>query len=280
MILGKPTVDKTVLTELETALLIADVGVDTTSAIITELATQVKRRHLRDAGMLLEALRNQLVVKAQRMEGKFDCDRGRPFVVLVIGVNGAGKTTTIGKMAYRLKSQGRSVVMAAGDTYRAAAIDQLVKWGERVDVAVVKQQQGSDSASVIFDAVQSAQARAVDVVLADTAGRLQNKEGLMNELAKVKKVIQKIDEQAPHEVLMVLDATVGQNALSQVQEFHDKIGLTGLVVTKLDGTAKAGFLFALASRFDLPLYFAGLGEGLDDLQPFTAEAFVNGIIAS
>ena len=278
VILGKPVIDEAVLSDLETALLITDVGVDTTSEIISELSTQVKRRHLRDSNKLIHALRELLLTKARRLEKEFVATEKQPFVILVVGVNGVGKTTSIGKVAHRLQGQGHSVLLAAGDTYRAAAIEQLSTWADRLKAPVVKQKQGSDSASVIYDAISSAKARNVDVVVADTAGRLQNKQSLMAELAKVGRVMKKIDESAPHEVLLVLDATVGQNAISQVQEFHQTIGLTGLVVTKLDGTAKAGFIFSLAARFDIPLYFVGLGEGLDDLQPYDAAAFVNALL--
>lgn len=279
VILGKPIIDQSVMGDLETALLIADVGVATTQQIIEQLATQVKRRQLRDSNALLTALSSALEGHAIGLEKTFELKHGQPSVVLVVGVNGVGKTTSIGKLAHLLQKQGKSVLLAAGDTYRAAAIEQLTTWGNRIDAPVVKQRQGSDSASVIFDAISAAQARTVDVVLADTAGRLQTKQGLMDELAKVKRVIQKIDESAPHEVLMVLDATVGQNVLSQVKEFHESVGLTGLVVTKLDGTAKAGFIFALKEQFNLPLYFVGLGEGLEDLHPFDGTAFVHGLLS-
>ena len=280
VILGKPVIDQSVMGDLETALLIADVGVATTQQIIEELATQVKRRQLRDSNALLTALRSALEGHAIGLEKAFELEHGQPSVILVVGVNGVGKTTSIGKLAHLLQKQGKSVLLAAGDTYRAAAIEQLTTWGNRIDAPVVKQRQGSDSASVIFDAISAAKARTVDVVLADTAGRLQTKQGLMDELAKVKRVIQKIDGNAPHEVLMVLDATVGQNVLSQVKEFHESVGLTGLVVTKLDGTAKAGFIFSLKEQFNLPLYFVGLGEGLEDLQPFDGTAFVHGLLST
>ena len=279
VILGKPVIDQTVMADLETALLMADVGVTTTQQIIDKLATQVKRRQLRDSDALLSALSSVLEDHAIGLEKTFELKHGQPSVVLVVGVNGVGKTTSIGKLAHLLQEQGRTVLLAAGDTYRAAAIEQLTTWGDRINAPVVKQQQGSDSASVIFDAISAAQARTVDVVLADTAGRLQTKQGLMDELAKVKRVIRKIDATAPHEVLMVVDATVGQNVLSQVKEFNEAVGLTGLVVTKLDGTAKAGFIFALREQFNLPLYFVGLGEGLEDLHAFDGTAFVHGLLS-
>ena len=279
VILGKPVIDQTVMADLETALLIADVGVSTTQQIIDTLATQVKRRQLRDSDALLLALSSVLEDHAVGLEKTFELKYGQPSVVLVVGVNGVGKTTSIGKLAHLLQEQRKTVLLAAGDTYRAAAIEQLSTWGDRINAPVVKQRQGSDSASVIFDAISAAQARNIDIVLADTAGRLQTKQGLMDELAKVKRVIQKIDATAPHEVLMVVDATVGQNVLSQVKEFHEAVGLTGLVVTKLDGSAKAGFIFSLKEQFNLPLYFVGLGEGLGDLHAFDGTAFVHGLLS-
>ena len=279
VILGKPVIDQTVMADLETALLIADVGVSTTQQIIDTLATQVKRRQLRDSNALLLALSSVLEDHAVGLEKTFELKYGQPSVVLVVGVNGVGKTTSIGKLAHLLQEQRKTVLLAAGDTYRAAAIEQLSTWGDRINAPVVKQRQGSDSASVIFDAISAAQAQNIDIVLADTAGRLQTKQGLMDELAKVKRVIQKIDATAPHEVLMVVDATVGQNVLSQVKEFHEAVGLTGLVVTKLDGSAKAGFIFSLKEQFNLPLYFVGLGEGLGDLHAFDGTAFVHGLLS-
>lgn len=279
VILGKPIIDQSVLADLETALLVADVGVATTQQIMDQLASRVKRRQLRDSDALLSALSMLLENQASALEKAFTLENAKPSVVLVVGVNGVGKTTSIGKLAHRLQEQRKSVLLAAGDTYRAAAIEQLTTWGDRIGAPVVKQRQGSDSASVIYDAISAAHARAVDVVLADTAGRLQTKQGLMDELAKVKRVIQKVDLSAPHEVLMVLDATLGQNVLLQVKEFHEAVGLTGLVVTKLDGTAKAGFIFSLKERFNLPLYFVGLGEGIADLHPFDGAAFVHGLLS-
>lgn len=243
------------------------------------LTRRVKRKQLNDTAALHEALRNELIELLLPISRPFSPSaERRPFVILVVGVNGAGKTTTIGKLAQRLKSEGKSVLLAAGDTFRAAAVEQLSSWGARHGVPVVAQEQGADSASVIFDAVRSAQARGVDVVIADTAGRLQAKTNLMEELAKIKRVMAKLDPLAPHEVLLVLDGGVGQNALSQVREFDAAVGLTGLVVTKLDGTAKAGVLCAIAEQNRLPVYFVGVGEAAEDLRPFVAEVFVDALL--
>lgn len=280
LILGKPNIDESVFTVLETSLLIADVGVPTTTQLINGLARHVKRQHLRDSRKLFDALKSELLHLTTPLEAPFNLPTEHPSVVLVIGVNGAGKTTTIGKLAHRLKVQGKSVLLAAGDTYRAAAIEQITAWGKRGNIPVISQRQGADSASTVYDALSSARARKVDVVIADTAGRLQNKVGLMNELAKIKRVIQRFNASAPHEVVLVLDATVGQNALAQVAEFHESVGVTGLVVTKLDGTAKAGFILAIREQIQVPLYFVGLGEGTTDLQPFLAEPFVAGLLGS
>src|SRR5262245_36184494 len=243
------------------------------------LTQRVRRKQLNDTAALHDALRKELLELLAPITGKFSVAvERRPFVVLVVGVNGAGKTTTIGKLAQRLKSEGKSVLLAAGDTFRAAAVEQLSRWGERNGVPVIAQGQGADSASVIFDAVRSGQARAIDVVIADTAGRLQAKTNLMDELAKIKRVMSKLDPLAPHAVLLVLDGGVGQNALSQVREFDATVGLTGLIVTKLDGTAKAGVLFAIAQQSQLPVYFVGVGETLEDLRPFVAEIFVDALL--
>ncbi len=280
LLLGKKEIDDAMLDELETALLLADVGVEATSHIMEALSARVKRKQLNDSTALHKALRTELIQLLQPIAHPLvpPGDR-RPFVILVVGVNGAGKTTTIGKLAQRFKLAGNSVLLAAGDTFRAAAVEQLSSWGERHGVAVISQGQGADSASVIFDAVRAGQARAVDVVIADTAGRLQAKANLMEELAKIKRVMAKLDPLAPHEVLLVLDAGVGQNALSQVSEFDAAVGLTGLVVTKLDGTAKAGVLFAIAQRSPLPVYFVGVGEAVEDLRPFQPAEFVDALLA-
>ncbi len=279
LLLGQKEIDRQVMEDLETALLQTDVGVDTTSRIMERLTAKVKRKQLADTEALHAALADELTAILAPVARPLDVSVARkPCVILVVGVNGAGKTTTIGKVAHWLKQQDKSVLLAAGDTFRAAAIEQLQAWGERNQVPVVAQHQGADSASVVFDAVQAAQARQMDVVLADTAGRLQAKTNLMAELAKVKRVMARLDDAAPHQVLLVLDGTVGQNALSQVREFDKAVGLTGLVVTKLDGTAKAGVLFTLAEQSGLPVHFIGVGEQMDDLRPFEARAFVDALL--
>ena len=280
LLLGKKAIDDAVLEELEGGLLLADVGVDASRRIMDALAQRVKRKQLSDTVALHEALRIELVELLEPISRPLVVDsQRRPFVILVVGVNGAGKTTTIGKLGQRLKAQGKSVLLAAGDTFRAAAVEQLTSWGDRNDIPVIAQAQGSDSASVVYDAVRSGQARGVDVVIADTAGRLQAKTNLMEELAKIKRVVSKLDISAPHSVLLVLDGSVGQNALSQVKEFDAAVGLTGLIVTKLDGTAKAGVLFAIASSSRLPVHFIGVGESADDLRPFEPETFVEALLA-
>jgi fused signal recognition particle receptor len=279
LLLGKKEIDDAALEQLETALLLTDVGVDATQAIMESLAGRVRRKQLNDTQALYAALRSELTALLKPITGRLRVDSdARPFVILFVGVNGAGKTTTIGKLARRFKAEGRQVMLAAGDTFRAAAVEQLNAWGEANDVPVIAQHQGADSASVVFDAVQSGAARGIDVVLADTAGRLQSKTNLMDELRKIKRVVGRLDVAAPHEVLLVLDAGVGQNALSQVAQFDAAVGLTGLVITKLDGSARAGILFAIARRFDIPVYFVGVGEQLDDLQPFDADDFVAALL--
>ena len=271
-------IDEDLLEELETALLVADVGATTTLGLLDDLRHRIKRSKLDDAQALMAALREQLLELARKVEQPLDVTGARPFVLLVVGVNGVGKTTTIGKLAARFKDQGKSVLLAAGDSYRAAACEQLIEWGRRLDVPVISQGEGADSASVIFDAVAAAQARNVDVVIADTAGRLHTKGGLMDELSKVVRVIRKHDETAPHEVLLVLDGGTGQNALSQTREFKDTAGVTGLTLTKLDGTAKGGVLFALAKEYGLPVRYIGVGESADDLRPFKADSFVDALL--
>lgn len=280
LFLGRKAIDAAVLDELETALLQTDVGVAATARIMESITRRVKRNQLADTQALYAALREEMLALLDGHARALTIDTSRrPFVILFVGVNGAGKTTTIGKLARQLKLSGYSVMLAAGDTFRAAAVEQLQAWGQRAGIPVVAQRQGADSASVIFDAVQSGRSRGVDVVIADTAGRLQAKSNLMEELAKVKRVVSRFDSSAPHEVLLVLDGGVGQNALSQVREFDAAVGLTGLVVTKLDGTARAGVLFAIASEFATPVYFIGVGEGEDDLRPFDPEAFVDALLA-
>lgn len=279
LLLGKKTIDDDLLEELETHLLMADVGVEATSTIIKNLTERVTRKQLADSGALYEALKDELQTILQPCEQEFTLNKAQdgPFVLLVVGVNGVGKTTTIGKMAKRFQSQGHSVMLAAGDTFRAAAVEQLQVWGQRNNVPVVAQATGADSASVIFDAIQSAQAKGVDVVIADTAGRLQNKTNLMAELEKVTRVMKKLDASAPHEVMLVLDAGTGQNALSQAKTFQSAVGVTGLSLTKLDGTAKGGVIFAIAKQAQLPVRFIGVGEQIDDLRPFEAAEFVNAL---
>ncbi|UZJ43515.1 signal recognition particle-docking protein FtsY [Marinimicrobium sp. C6131] len=278
LILGSKTIDDELLEEIESQLLVADVGYEATTDIIDSLTDRVARKQLNDPESLFKALREQLSELLAPVESPLVIDSSRtPYVILVVGVNGVGKTTTIGKLAKHLQNQDKKVMLAAGDTFRAAAVEQLQVWGERNNVPVIAQHTGADSASVVFDALQAAKARGTDVLIADTAGRLHNKSHLMDELAKVKRVMAKIDETAPHEVLLVLDAGTGQNAVSQAREFIQSAGVTGLVLTKLDGTAKGGVIFALSKEFNLPVRFIGVGEGVDDLQPFAAEPFVNAL---
>ena len=286
LLLGEKEISTEALDDLETALLTTDVGVEATKSIIDELTAQVSRKQLANMDALYQALRELMVERLRGLEKPFLLGSGTPQVIFFVGVNGVGKTTTIGKLAKRLMAEGRSVMLAAGDTFRAAAVEQLQAWGQRNGLPVIAQSQGSDAASVVFDAVQAARARGVDVLLVDTAGRLQAKTQLMDELAKVRRVVERIDPQAPHEVVLVLDGGVGQNALSQVDLFHEAVGVTGLVVSKLDGTAKAGVVFAIsqsASASDvpeLPIYFIGVGESEDDLRPFAADQFVQALLAS
>lgn len=279
LFLGKKVIDAEILEELETLLLVADVGIEVTDSIIKELTDQVKRNQLQDGAALHSALKTLLQVKLQPCEKSLlpESENG-PYVILVVGVNGVGKTTTIGKIANRLKQQGKSVLLAAGDTFRAAAVEQLQVWGERNQVPVVAQHTGADSASVIFDAIQSAQSRGIDVVIADTAGRLHNKSNLMEELEKVKRVAGKLDSQAPHETLLVLDAGTGQNAVSQMTQFNNSVGISGIALTKLDGTAKGGVIFALAQQFSTPIRYIGVGEDQEDLQPFVASDFIEALM--
>ena len=279
LLLGERAVDDAVLEELETSLLLADVGVDATERVMEALAARVSRRELANAAALHAALGRDLVALLEPAAAPFVVGERRPWVVLAVGVNGAGKTTSIGKLAHLLRGAGHSVLLAAGDTYRAAAIEQLSAWGTRNGVPVIAQKRGSDAASVIHDAIAAAKARGLDVVLADTAGRLQAKAGLMDELRKIKRVAGRAAAGAPHEVLLVLDAGVGQNALSQVAEFDRAVGVTGLAVTKLDGTAKAGVIVALATQTGLPVRFVGVGEGEADLAPFEPERFVEALLA-
>ena len=279
LFLGTKVIDEALLEELETSLIMADVGIETTTKIIAELTKQLDRKSLKDGAALKDALHEILLKKLAVSEGEINFDGcEKPFVMFVVGVNGVGKTTTIGKLASRLKSQGKSVMLAAGDTFRAAAVEQLQVWGERNAVPVIAQHTGADSASVVFDGIQAAKSRGADVIIADTAGRLHNKSNLMEELKKVKRVASKIDEHAPHEILLVLDAGTGQNAVAQMSEFNQVVGVTGIALTKLDGTAKGGIIFALADKFSVPIRYIGVGEGLDDLQPFNASEFVQALL--
>ena len=277
LFLGKKVIDDELLEDLETLLLTSDVGLDATTDIIDSLTARVSRKELTDPAALESALKEELAKLLDAVEAPLVISEKKPFVLLVVGVNGVGKTTTIGKMAHHFKAQGKQVVLAAGDTFRAAAVEQLEVWGERNDVHVVSQGTGADSASVIFDALQTAQSRGADVVIADTAGRLHNKDNLMSELAKVKRVIAKFDTTAPHETMLVLDAGTGQNALVQTEQFTSSVSLTGLALTKLDGTAKGGVIFSLAKKFAIPVRYIGVGEGIDDLQPFNAKAFISAL---
>ena len=279
LFLGTKVIDEALLEELETSLIMADVGIETTTKIIAELTKQLDRKSLKDGAALKDALHEILLKKLAASEGEINFDGcEKPFVMFVVGVNGVGKTTTIGKLASRLKSQGKSIMLAAGDTFRAAAVEQLQVWGERNAVPVIAQHTGADSASVVFDGIQAAKSRGADVIIADTAGRLHNKSNLMEELKKVKRVASKIDEHAPHEILLVLDAGTGQNAVAQMSEFNQVVGVTGIALTKLDGTAKGGIIFALADKFSMPIRYIGVGEGLDDLQPFNASEFVQALL--
>ena len=281
LFLGKKAIDDELLEEIETRLLTADVGVEATNLIIQSLTQKVARKQLTDSGALYQALQDELTALLKPVEQPLKVDAGKqPYVILVVGVNGAGKTTSIGKLASRLQQDGKKVMLAAGDTFRAAAVEQLQVWGERNQIPVIAQHTGADSASVIFDAVQAAKARGMDVLIADTAGRLHTKDNLMEELKKVRRVIGKLDDTAPHEVLLVLDAGTGQNAINQAKQFNQTVNLTGLVLTKLDGTAKGGVIFALAKQFGLPIRYIGVGEGIDDLRTFEANSFVQALFQS
>jgi fused signal recognition particle receptor len=273
-------IDDELFEELETQLLVADVGMDTTVKIIKQLTESSNRKQLKDGDALYQLLKEQMGDILKKVESPLTLKtESGPFVILMVGVNGVGKTTTIGKMAKQFQQQGKKVMLAAGDTFRAAAVEQLQVWGERNNIPVVAQQTGSDSASVIFDAFQSAKAKNIDVLIADTAGRLQNKEHLMEELKKVVRVIKKIAPEAPHEIMLTLDAATGQNAVSQTKLFDAAVGLTGISLTKLDGTAKGGVIFAIADQFTIPIRYVGIGEGIDDLRPFNSQDFVNALFS-
>ncbi len=271
-------IDEALFEELETVLLSADVGVEATQHLTDRLRARVKKDKLTEADQLKAALKIELAELLAPLEKPLDINTAKPFVIMLAGINGAGKTTTIGKLACRFRAEGKTVLLAAGDTFRAAAREQLAEWGKRNEVEVIASQ-GGDPAAVIFDAIQSAKARGIDVVLADTAGRLPTQLNLMDEIRKVKRVIQKAEPSAPHEVLLVLDANIGQNALTQVKAFDDALGLTGLVMTKLDGTAKGGVIAALAKKQPVPVRFIGIGEGLEDLQPFQVAEFVDALFS-
>jgi fused signal recognition particle receptor len=274
-------ISEDVLEDLESLLVMADVGVDTTERIIKDLKKSLARNELKDLAALRAGLQSSLLSILDSAERPLEIERSHsPFVIFMVGVNGAGKTTTIGKLARRLQDDGHSVMLAAGDTFRAAAVEQLQVWGERNNVPVIAQQSGADPAAVIFDAWQAAKARKVDVLLVDTAGRLQNQTGLMDELAKMKRVVGRHDESAPHEIMLVLDASQGQNGLVQAEKFHEALGLTGITVTKLDGSAKGGILFAIANRLQVPVRFIGIGEAVEDMQPFRAKEFVDALLSS
>ncbi len=279
--LGNRRIDQDLLEEIETSLLMADVGVEVTTGIIARLEDSVEKHQLKDASALSALLKQQLLELLEPVSQPLVIpEKQGPYVILVVGVNGVGKTTTIGKLAQRLQQQGHSVMLAAGDTFRAAAVEQLQIWGERNQIQVVAQHTGADSASVIFDGIQSAQAKGVDVLIADTAGRLHTKSNLMQELSKIKRIMTKLDETAPHEVLLVLDAGTGQNALTQAEHFNKSVTLTGLALTKLDGTAKGGMIFALAKQIGVPIRFLGVGEGINDLQDFNAEQFIEALFVT
>lgn len=279
LVLGKKEIDDELLEELETQLLMADVGVEATQQIINNLTDKVSRKELGDSDALYSALKQELRgLLGDNRPLKIDNSIHTPYVILMVGINGAGKTTTIGKLAKRLQLEGKSVMLAAGDTFRAAAVEQLQEWGRRNEIPVIAQHSGADSASVIYDAVEAAKSRGVDVLIADTAGRLHTQSNLMEELKKVKRVIGKLDDTAPHEVMLVVDGGTGQNALQQAEQFDQTVGLTGITISKLDGTAKGGVIFAIAKKFGFPIRFIGVGEGIDDLREFDADDYVNALL--
>ena len=272
-------IDDDLFEELEEQLLIADVGVETTRKIITNLTEGASRKQLRDAEALYGLLKDEMGEILAKVDEPLNIEGKMPFVILMVGVNGVGKTTTIGKLARQFEQQGKSVMLAAGDTFRAAAVEQLQVWGQRNNIPVIAQHTGADSASVIFDAIQAAKARNVDVLIADTAGRLQNKSHLMEELKKIVRVMKKLDEDAPHEIMLTIDASTGQNAISQAKLFHEAVGLTGIALTKLDGTAKGGVIFSVADQFGIPIRYIGVGERIEDLRPFKADDFIEALFA-
>ncbi|KGQ48915.1 cell division protein FtsY, partial [Gallibacterium anatis] len=273
-------IDDDLFEELEEQLLIADIGVPTTNKIIKNLTEHASRKQLKEAELLYQQLKVELATILKPNEQPLVLTDKKPFVILMVGVNGVGKTTTIGKLAKQFQQQGKSVMLAAGDTFRAAAVEQLQVWGERNHIPVIAQATGADSASVLFDAMQSATAKGVDILIADTAGRLQNKNNLMDELRKIVRVMKKYDESAPHEIMLTLDAGTGQNAISQMKLFNEAVGITGITLTKLDGTAKGGVIFALADQFNVPIRYIGVGEKIDDLRPFNSEEFIEALFTS
>jgi fused signal recognition particle receptor len=278
LVLGSKAIDAELLEEIETTLLLADVGVEASREIIDDLTARVSRKELGNAEALMSALHEDMEAILAPVSAPLSIPREtRPYVILMVGINGAGKTTTIGKLAHRLRQDGRTVMLAAGDTFRAAAVEQLQTWGERNGVPVIAQQQGADAASVIYDALEAARARGIDVLIADTAGRLHTQSNLMEELKKIRRVLGKLDASAPHEVMLVVDAGTGQNALNQARQFHEVIGLTGITLTKLDGTAKGGIIFAIAKQLGLPIRFIGVGEGIENLREFDAAEFVEAL---
>jgi fused signal recognition particle receptor len=279
LILGKKAIDDDLLEELETQLLSADIGIDATQTIINNLTQRMQRKQLNDSDMLFTALRDDMVdILAPTEQPLVIPDQAEPYVILMVGINGVGKTTTIGKLAKQFQNEGKSVMLAAGDTFRAAAVEQLQVWGDRNNIPVIAQQSGADSASVIFDGLQAAKARNIDILIADTAGRLHTQSNLMEELKKVKRVMGKLDTDAPHEVMLVLDAGTGQNALNQATQFQQIVDVTGITLTKLDGTAKGGIIFAIAKKLGLPIRYIGVGEAIDDLRSFKAAEFVDALL--
>lgn len=279
LLLGKKEISQDLLDELETLLISADLGIDTTQNVLKQLTEGLERKQLSDGDTVYKALEAYLrdIVDKKNQPLTLETADHSPFVILMVGVNGAGKTTTIGKLAKQFQHQGKKVMLAAGDTFRAAAVEQLEVWGERNDIPVIAQHTGADSASVIFDALQAAKARKIDILIADTAGRLHTQGNLMDELKKVKRVLQKLCPEAPHETMLILDASIGQNALVQARQFHKAVELTGITMTKLDGTAKGGILFAIANELEIPFRYIGIGEGIEDLRPFDAEQFVGAL---
>lgn len=278
LILGKKTLDAELIELIETQLLTADVGVDATQKLIRNLTQKLDRKELKDSAAVLQSLKEEMIAILKPRQAPLALPEDiKPFVLLVVGINGSGKTTTIGKLAKHLQSFNKNVMLAAGDTFRAAAIEQLQVWGERNDIPVIAQQTGADTAAVIYDALEAAKSRHIDVLIADTAGRLHTQTNLMDELKKVNRVLKKLDPNAPHETLLILDASIGQNALNQAKQFNEAMGVTGIALTKLDGTAKGGIIFAIANQLSIPIRYIGVGEGIDDLRPFQAEEFVDAL---